>query len=178
MDKSSEEQAAAKPVCSVGEGRPPPAAGVQAARPEDHITLLLRLFPLARSCTTNCALWPRAPPCAMNVAKCLEFRLSHWMALWLHHSVKPLKPLRVRKGERKWYPLSRVALGLNEILWDKRFSTVPGAPIFQEVVRCIQALSYWTEITPPLSFIGRILFNPETSLAVFSANRAMFRLCH
>lgn len=52
MEKSSEEKAAAEPADSVGEGVPSSVAGGQAARPEDHVTLLLRLFssgPLGRN---------------------------------------------------------------------------------------------------------------------------------
>ncbi|KAB1281250.1 Centromere protein H [Camelus dromedarius] len=43
MEKQSEEQAAAEPADSGGEGGPPQVAGAQAARPEDRMTLLLRL---------------------------------------------------------------------------------------------------------------------------------------
>uniref|UniRef100_A0A671FXL6 Centromere protein H n=1 Tax=Rhinolophus ferrumequinum TaxID=59479 RepID=A0A671FXL6_RHIFE len=43
MEKPSEEQAAAEPADSVGEGGPSSVAGGQAARPKDHMTLLLRL---------------------------------------------------------------------------------------------------------------------------------------
>ncbi|XP_057597891.1 centromere protein H [Hippopotamus amphibius kiboko] len=43
METPSEEQAAAEPVDSGGEGGPPQVAGAQAARPEDRMTLLLRL---------------------------------------------------------------------------------------------------------------------------------------
>lgn len=66
MEKPSEEHAVAEPADSPGEGGPPPVAGAQVARPEDHTTLLLRLFPLAHSAGTKCTMWPRAPPFALN----------------------------------------------------------------------------------------------------------------
>ncbi|KAB0401257.1 hypothetical protein E2I00_013475 [Balaenoptera physalus] len=43
METQSEEQAAAETADSRGEGEPPQVAGAQAARPEDRMTLLLRL---------------------------------------------------------------------------------------------------------------------------------------
>uniref|UniRef100_A0AAF6ZD08 Centromere protein H n=2 Tax=Bos TaxID=9903 RepID=A0AAF6ZD08_BOVIN len=43
METQSEEQAVTKPADSGGEGGPPQVAGAQAARPEDRMTLLLRL---------------------------------------------------------------------------------------------------------------------------------------
>ncbi|XP_019486702.1 PREDICTED: centromere protein H [Hipposideros armiger] len=43
MEKPSEEQAAAELADSVGEGGPSSVADAQAARLEDHVTLLLRL---------------------------------------------------------------------------------------------------------------------------------------
>lgn len=50
MEKQSEDPAAAEPASSGeegGEGGPPQVAGAQAARPEDRVSLLLRLLPLA-----------------------------------------------------------------------------------------------------------------------------------
>ena len=44
METQPEEQAVTKPADSGGEGGPPQVAGAQAARPEDRVTLLLRLF--------------------------------------------------------------------------------------------------------------------------------------
>ncbi|KAF4024321.1 hypothetical protein G4228_016436 [Cervus hanglu yarkandensis] len=44
METQSEEQAVTKPADSGGEGEPPQVAGAQAARPEDRMTLLLRLL--------------------------------------------------------------------------------------------------------------------------------------
>uniref|UniRef100_A0AAA9SPL7 Centromere protein H n=1 Tax=Bos taurus TaxID=9913 RepID=A0AAA9SPL7_BOVIN len=44
METQSEEQAVTKPADSGGEGGPPQVAGAQAARPEDRMTLLLRLL--------------------------------------------------------------------------------------------------------------------------------------
>ncbi|EPY80899.1 centromere protein H [Camelus ferus] len=41
MEKQSEEQAAAEPADSGGEGGPSQVVGAQAARPEDRMTLLL-----------------------------------------------------------------------------------------------------------------------------------------
>lgn len=52
MEKPSEEQAAAEPMDSAGEDGPS-VAGAQEAPPEDHISLLLRLFPLASSAGTK-----------------------------------------------------------------------------------------------------------------------------
>ena len=49
----SKKQAAAEPADSGGDGRPPQVAGNDAARPEDRMTLLLRLFPLASSAGTH-----------------------------------------------------------------------------------------------------------------------------
>lgn len=66
MEKPSEEYAVAEPADSPGEGGLPPVAGAQVARPEDHTTLLLRLFPLAHSAGTKCTMWPSAPPFALN----------------------------------------------------------------------------------------------------------------
>ncbi|XP_054942581.1 centromere protein H isoform X4 [Physeter macrocephalus] len=43
METQSEEQAAAEAADSRGEGEPPQVAGAQAARPEDRLTLLLRV---------------------------------------------------------------------------------------------------------------------------------------
>uniref|UniRef100_A0A4X1UK69 Centromere protein H n=1 Tax=Sus scrofa TaxID=9823 RepID=A0A4X1UK69_PIG len=43
MEMQSKKQAAAEPADSGGEGRPPQVAGNDAARPEDRMTLLLRL---------------------------------------------------------------------------------------------------------------------------------------
>uniref|UniRef100_A0A452EJV1 Centromere protein H n=1 Tax=Capra hircus TaxID=9925 RepID=A0A452EJV1_CAPHI len=43
METQSEEQAVTKPADSGGEGGPPQVAGAQAVRPEDRMTLLLRL---------------------------------------------------------------------------------------------------------------------------------------
>ncbi|XP_040118586.1 centromere protein H [Oryx dammah] len=43
METQSEEQAVTKPEDSGGEGGPPQVAGAEAARPEDRMTLLLRL---------------------------------------------------------------------------------------------------------------------------------------
>lgn len=66
MEKPSEEPVT-EPADSGGEGGPPQVAGAEEARPEDRTTLLLRLFPLARSAGTEWASWPRAPPIAQNV---------------------------------------------------------------------------------------------------------------
>lgn len=61
METQSEEQAAAEAADSRGEGEPLQVAGAQAARPEDRMALLLRLFPLAGWAGTKWASWPGAP---------------------------------------------------------------------------------------------------------------------
>lgn len=67
METQSEEEAVTKPADSGGEGGPPQVAGAQAARPEDRMTLLLRLFPLTDWAGAKRASWPRAPLFAENV---------------------------------------------------------------------------------------------------------------
>lgn len=70
MEEQPQMEAADEPADSGeegGAGEPPQVAGAQAARSEDRMTLLLRLFPLAASAGAKWALWPGTPPFAQKV---------------------------------------------------------------------------------------------------------------
>ena len=92
METQSEEQAVTKPADSGGEGGPPQVAGAQAARPEDRMTLLLRLFLSSdrpgRSLVGGWAESAPLPKMSRVRIKCRS--LNGW---WLEHSLKLLKPL-------------------------------------------------------------------------------------